>query len=119
MDRFHPQWNKNFQKRPPICIPPSCDLTQKYAGPLDPDADGFDAELYNHGKKNFSGDIGEFEFYDVMRNSSVGGVLIGLISSQHLRHGQYLSDDEKEYFMLPEAMIDGIFKTFFRLYSFF
>ena len=90
--KFHPQWDftneeidqcDDLLKRDstPICIPPSWDLVQKYAGALDENADGYDKDLYERGKRSFIGDQGEAEFLDLMRNLEIGGILIGNIDS--------------------------------------
>ena len=65
-------WKRDLS---PICIPPSWDLVQKYAGALDENADGFDKELYEKGRRNYVGDQGEAEFLDLMRNLEIGGIL--------------------------------------------
>ena len=79
-------------------------MVQKYAGALDENADGFDKELYEKGRRNYVGDQGEAEFLDWMRNSNIGGILIGDVNSQHLLYGHQLSDSDKEYYMLPSQV---------------
>jgi hypothetical protein len=71
----------------PICIPPSWDLVQKYAGAHDENADGFDKDLYLKGKTNHVGDHGEATFLDTMRHLG-GGILIGNIDWFQLTHAK-------------------------------
>jgi hypothetical protein len=110
--KFHPQWDftndeidqcDDLLKRDttPICIPPSWDLVQKYAGALDKNADGYDKDLYERGKRWFIGDQGEAEFLDLMRNLEIGGILIGNIDTKHLLYGALLPNNKKEYYMVP------------------
>jgi hypothetical protein len=118
---YHPQWDltndeisssSDLLKRDgtPVCIPPSWDLVQKYAGALDNLADGYDKDLYAKGSRYFSGDQGEAEFHHVMRNLKIGGVLIGDIKSQHLLYGSELPEEKKEKFMLPNCSCQIIVK---------
>ncbi len=92
---YHPQWDltneeisssSDLLKRDgtPICIPPSWDLIQKYAGPDDERADGFDENIFKKELRLFNGDRSEAEFLDVMRHSEIGGILVGDIDSKEL-----------------------------------
>jgi hypothetical protein len=98
-----------------ICIPPSWDLVQKYSGSHDENADGFDKELYDKGKLNYAGDLGEAEFHRLMRRQELGGILIGDISSYHLLHGKTLAANERLPFMMSDDLFElvkrGMSKT--------
>lgn len=105
---FHPQWSyttdeivkcEALLKRDltPICIPPSLDLIQKYAGPHDSSADGYigpDEEGPNGvilkagvtKQQTITGDRSEQEFFNIMRNMEIGGILIGNIDSKDLKN---------------------------------
>ncbi len=82
-----------------------------HAGPRSENADGFsesqNAKRRSGNERNISGYIGESDFHDVLRKSDFGGVLIGNVRSEHLRYGDGLRNDEKDYFMLPDKLIDG------------
>ena len=107
MASFHPEWDSATDKSLdscPICIPPSWDLVQKYVGALDENADGFNKDFYEKGRRYYVGDHGEAEFLDLMRNSNIGGILIGDVNSQHLLYGHELSNNDKEYYMLPSQV---------------
>jgi hypothetical protein len=113
--KFHPQFFASIeqikesqellrQDLSPICIPPSWDLVQKYAGALNENAAGYDKELYAIGRRHYIGDQGEAEFLDAIRNLPIGGILIGDVNSQHLLHVERLKNSEKDYFMLPRQV---------------
>jgi hypothetical protein len=89
---YHPQWNfsiagirqsKDLLKRDekPICIPPSWDVIQKYAGPQAAEADGFDNSVFNRLQTLFTGDQSEAEFLNTLQSLDIAGVLFGDISS--------------------------------------
>ena len=117
--KFHPQWDftneeiensNDLLKRDltPICIPPSWDLVQKYAGALDENADGFHKDFYEKGKSLYIGDQGEADFLDIMRNLTIGGILIGDVSYLNLLHGHKISETNKEYYHLPGAFTENL-----------
>ncbi len=101
---YHPQWDltneeisssSDLLKRDgtPICIPPSWDLAQRYVGPENKEADGFDRNIFNKKLNLFTGDRSEADFLDVMRNSEIGGILIGDIHSKDLLNANFSTID--------------------------
>jgi hypothetical protein len=119
LTRLHPQWrlpvgeiarSNTILKRSvtPICIPPSSDLIQAYAGALDETASGFDADFYDQGKNHFAGDVGEAEFLERMQCVRIGGLLLANIASKQLLHGRTLPEGDREPFMLDDQLLSVV-----------
>ncbi len=117
LSEYHPQWDltneeisssSDLLKRDgtPICIPPSWDLVQKYAGPSDERADGTSPRTLKLCNL-FSGDRVEAEFLDIFRNLEIGGILVGDVKSEHFLNVEKYVDSE--FLPMPKEARD-VFK---------
>jgi hypothetical protein len=113
----HPQWDltneeisssSDLLKRDgtPICIPPSWDLIQKYAGPINEGADGTGPKTPKLSNR-FSGERVEAEFLAIFRNLKIGGVLVGGVNSEHFLNTEKFV--ENHFFPMPKEARD-VFK---------
>jgi hypothetical protein len=84
-------------------------LIQKYAGPDDERADGFDEKAFEDGRRRlYAGDRSEAQFLDVMRNLKIGGILVGDIYSRDLLDANFATNAAS--FFQPTALRDFLKK---------